>query len=107
MTEQQFLDECDRVLNAIEDALDAADIDVDSARTGSVLSIEFDDGSKIIVNGNTPLRELWIAARSGGFHFSKRDGRWLDTRSGDEFFAALSRLVSQQGGAGVVIGAAA
>lgn len=103
MTEQQFLDECDDVLSGIEDALDAADVDVDSERSGQVLTLEFEDRSKVIVNGNAPMRELWIAARSGGFHFSKRDGVWVDTRSGDEFYAALSRLISQQAATGVLI----
>ena len=103
MTEQQFLDECDRLLRCIEDGLDAADIDVDAERSGSVLTLEFGDRSKIIVNGNTPVKEMWIAARSGGFHFRQINGRWMDTRNGDEFFAALSRLVSQQSGAGVIL----
>lgn len=103
MTEEQFLDECDRLLRVIEDGLDAADIDYDAERSGVVLTLEFGDRSKIIVNGNTPVKEMWIAARSGGFHFRKVDGRWIDTRSGDEFFAALSRLVSQQSGEGVIL----
>jgi CyaY protein len=66
--------------------------------------MEFDDDSKIIVNGNTPLREIWVAAKAGGFHYRLHDGRWTDTRSGDELFAALSRLVSQQSGTPVRLG---
>jgi CyaY protein len=103
MTEPEFLAECDRILQVIEDALDRADIDVDSERSGNVLTLEFEDTSKIIVNGNTPLRELWIAAKSGGFHFSHRSEGWIDSRGGDEFFAALSKLVSQQAQAGVIL----
>lgn len=103
MTEEQFLDECDRMLRVIEDGLDAADIDYDAERSGQVLTLEFGDGSKIIVNGNAPVKEMWIAARSGGFHFRKINERWTDTRHGDEFFAALSRLVSQQCGEGVIL----
>ena len=59
MTEQEFLDACDRVLEAIEDAIDASGIDADTERAGQVLTLEFDDGSKIIVNGNAPVREIW------------------------------------------------
>lgn len=98
MTEQQFLDECDRLLAVIEDQLDALPIDVDSERSGNVLTIELEDRSKIIVNGNTPLREMWIAAKSGGFHFSRKPPVWIDGRSGDEFFATLTRLLSSQSG---------
>jgi CyaY protein len=104
MTEQEFLDACDRVLEAIEDAIDASGIDADTERAGQVLTLEFDDGSKIIVNGNAPVREIWVAARSGGYHFRAREGRWLDTRSGEELFAGLSKWVSQQAGEPVVLG---
>jgi CyaY protein len=103
MTEREFHDLCERTLRAVEDALDACECDVETSRSGNVLEIEFDDGSKIIVSGNLPVRELWVAARAGGFHFRFQDGRWIDTRAGDEFFGCLSRLVSQQGGAPVVL----
>ena len=101
MTEQDFLAACDRVLLAIEDAIDRCDCDVQTGRSGQVLELEFDDDSKIIVNGNTPVREIWVAAKAGGFHFRWRDGRWLDSRSGDELFDSLSRLVSGQAGSTV------
>ena len=103
MTEQQFLDACESILTAIEDGLDEADIDVDAQRSGNVLTVEFADKSKIIVNGNTPLREMWIAARSGGFHYRLVAQRWIDGRSGDEFYAVLSALISAQANATVNI----
>ena len=107
MTEQDFLGACDRVLLAIEDALDRGDCDVETGRSGQVLELEFDDDSKIIVNGNTPVREIWVAARAGGFHFRWQDGLWRDSRSGDELFECLSRLVSQQSGTPVRLAAKA
>lgn len=103
MTEQQFLDQCDRVLTAIEDAIDTcdADVDIDTQRSGQVLEIELDNGSKIIVNGNAPLREIWVAARSGGYHFRNEAGRWLDTRRGDALGERLSQVFSEQCGVAV------
>lgn len=103
MGESEFLDACDRVLAAIEDGLDASGIDVDTARSGAVLELAFDDDSRIVVNGNTPLREIWVAARAGGFHFRHDGGRWLDTRGGGELFADLSRWVGEQAGQPVVL----
>ena len=103
MTEQEFQDLSERTLDAVEDALDACGADVETSRSGPVLQLEFDDGSKIIVNGNAPVREIWVAARAGGHHFRRDGARWVDTRSGEELFASLSRLVSQQGGAPVVL----
>jgi len=103
MTEQEFMTHCERTLGAIEDAIDASGASVETSRSGTVLELEFDDATKIIVNGNTPLREVWVAAKSGGFHFRRHDERWVDTRSGDELFASLSRLVSLQAGTAVVL----
>ena len=105
MTEQDFLAACDRALLAIEDAIDRCGGDVQTGRRGQVLELEFDDDSKIIVNGNTPVREIWVAAKAGGFHFRWHDGQWRDSRSGDELFDSLSRLVSQQSGSPVRLSA--
>ena len=73
-------------------------VDIDAQRTGGLLELSFPDGSKIVVNTQPPLHELWLAARVGGFHYRCVDGRWLDTRDGSEFFAALSRCASEQAG---------
>lgn len=105
MTEQEFLDACERVLDDVEDAIDACGVDADTQRSGNVLEIELEDGSKIIVSGNAPVQQVWLAARSGGFHFRHDGGRWIDTRSGEEFFESLSRCVSQQSGQGVRLAA--
>jgi len=61
--------------------------------------------SKIIVNTQAPMREIWVAARAGGFHYRLNDGRWLDTRDGSELFASLSRLAGLQAGTALDISA--
>ena len=73
-------------------------IDIDAHRTGGLLELSFPDGSKIIVNTQPPLHEVWLAAKGGGFHYHWDAGRWVDTRDGSEFLATLSRHASQQGG---------
>jgi CyaY protein len=73
-------------------------IDVDAQRTGGLVELVFPNNSRIIVNTQPPLQEIWLAARAGGFHFRHVQGQWLDTRDGSEFFDALSRHASAQGG---------
>lgn len=73
-------------------------VDIDAARTGGLLELTLPDRSKLIVNTQPPLQELWLAARRGGFHFKSVGGRWLDTREGREFFELLSACASEQAG---------
>lgn len=95
MTESEYLALADAVLQRIERALEAADLDFETG-AGGVLEIEFENGSVIVVNRQAAAQEIWVAAKSGGFHY-RRDGlAWRDTRSGEELFTALSRLCSEQ-----------
>lgn len=108
MTESEFLEQAETMLNRIEAALervnDSGDLDVECSRNGNVLEIEFiDNGTKIIVNSQAAMQELWVAAKSGGFHFKSDGTHWIGTRDGAELLAALSKMVSEQGGASVVL----
>ena len=104
MDESQFEALATEALQRIERALDESGIDADfELKEGGVLELEFGNGSRIIVNRHAAAREIWVAARSGGFHFRWDGGAWRDTRDGGELFAALSRLVSAQSGTGVIL----
>ena len=86
-------------IEATADALLQGDVvDIDTQRTGGLLELAFPGGSKIVVNTQPPLHEVWLAARGGGFHYRYDGGRWLDTRDRSEFFDALSRHASLQAG---------
>jgi CyaY protein len=103
MTESEFNERAEAALRAVERAIDALDAGIDCARSGGVLTLELDNDSKIIVNTQLPMRQIWVAARSGGYHFDYDGQAWRDTRDGTELFTALSRLVSAQGGQPVVL----
>ena len=104
MNESEFEALADAELATIEQAFETCGVDADlEAKSGGVLEIEFADGSKMIVNRHGAAREIWVAARSGGFHFRHDGGLWRDTRDGGELYAALSRLASEQSGAPVEI----
>ena len=104
MEEREFEALAGVALTRIERALDESGIDADvELKEGGVLELEFDNGSKIIVNRHGAAREIWVAARSGGFHFRWDGSVWRDTRDGTELFAALSKLVSAQTGTGVIL----
>jgi len=103
MTESDFHRAVDAAFARIEASVEAEDR-LEADLEGGVLTITCPDASRIIVNRQTPNREIWVAARSGGFHFASREGAWRDTRSGDELFASLARLVEMQAGVQVRFG---
>src|SRR5512145_3181236 len=102
MDERQFEALAGAALARIERALEESGIDADAElKEGGVLELEFGDGARIIVNRHGAAREIWVAARSGGFHFRWDGQAWRNTRDGSELLAALSGLISAQLGRGV------
>jgi CyaY protein len=99
-SDSTFIASADATLAAIGTALDAAlarsDGDADWRLHDGILEIEGEDGSKLIVNRHVPNREIWVAARAGGFHFRAERGAWRDTRSGAALAAQLGALLVQQ-----------
>lgn len=109
MNDSEFNDLADAVLRRVESGLEAAvasvDADLDFAMiSAGVLEIEFPDRSKIIVNRHAAAKEIWVAARSGGFHFRWDGSVWRDTRDNGELMAALTALVSAQAGETISLG---
>ncbi len=104
MTDLEFMDRAEAVLRAVEAGCDRINdegrTDVDNQRVGGMITITFEDRSQIVVNLQKPLREIWLAAKTGGFHyrFDADLCRWTDSRFGGEFFADLSRLATLQAG---------
>lgn len=89
-TERDYLEEVDRALLSSEELIDR-DFDMaDCARSGRVLTIEFPDGARIVANAQAPMQQLWLASRIGARHFALREGKWLDLRTGEEYFAVLT-----------------
>ncbi len=104
MTQADFEALADAALEQIQLALDASGIDADvESKADGVVELTFEDDSRMVINRHGAAREIWVAARAGGFHFRWDGAAWRDTRDGAELFAALSKLVSAQGGEAVVL----
>jgi CyaY protein len=103
--DSEFVALTDTVLASIGAALDAAadasDADLDWSQNDGILTIDCGAGGKIIVNRHLPNRELWVAAKSGGFHFKEDAGAWRDTRSGEALATVLARLLKAQSGVAI------
>jgi CyaY protein len=105
LSDAEYHAKASAVLASVEARIDALlqddVIDIDAQRTGGLLELTFPNRSKIVVNTQPPLHELWMAARAGGYHYKFVDGTWRD-REGREFFAALSACASEQSGRDLV-----
>lgn len=92
------------VLEAINDAVEATDLDCDVERKGDgVLEITLANGSRIIISRHVPGSEIWVAAKSGGYHFRFDGQSWINTRNGGELFLSISRYLSEQGGKSIML----
>lgn len=102
MTDLEFLDCAEKLLLAVEEGCDrineATDADLDAQRVGGMVTITFGNGSQMVINQQKPLHEIWLAAKTGGYHYRFDGQSWQDTKGGAEFFAELNRNAQLQSG---------
>jgi CyaY protein len=100
MNESEFHQRVDAMLLAIEEAIDECGADIDYENAGGILTLELDNGSQLIINRQTPVKQLWLAVRSGGYHFDWSDeaGGWVRDSDGAGFVEVLNEALVAQGG---------
>ena len=102
MTESEYHQMLDELFIRIEEALDDLEsVDIDYESGEGILTLILPDQSKIILNKQAPLMQLWVATKFNGHHFNYTDGKWIDERFGGEFFAFFDDAISKQAGAKV------
>ena len=106
MTDPEFMDRAEKLLKAVEASCDRINdenrADIDNQRVGGMITLIFSNKSQIVINLQKPLHEVWLAAKSGGYHYKFDKEQWLDTKGQGEFFASLSRYASEQAGCPLV-----
>jgi CyaY protein len=109
MTDLEYMDHAERLLAQVEASCDRindeTDADIDNQRVGGMVTLTFANRSQIIINLQKPLQEVWLAARSGGYHYRFDGVCWMDTKGQGEFWASLSRYASEQSGQALSFGA--
>jgi iron-sulfur cluster assembly protein CyaY len=97
MDDKEFELLAQAALARIQAGLENADLDFETPAEG-ILEVEFDNGSKMVINRHMAAQEIWVAAKSGGYHFHPIGGVWKDTRDQEDLYIKLARLIIQQGG---------
>jgi len=101
MNESQFNQLAEETMIAIEEAVENSGADIDFDNAGDILTLEFTNGSQIIINKQTPLSQIWVAAKSGGYHFDYDDVNQVWCLNGDidrDLFSQLNIYCSEQSG---------
>ena len=101
MNEAQFTQEIERVFAAVEDAIEeygnGSGAELDYEGSGGLLTIDCEDSNtQVIVSRQVALLQVWVAAKSGGFHCENREGAWLCTTTGETLKDLLNRVLSEQ-----------
>ncbi len=98
MTEFEFNDQIDELMITIEDAIEESGLDIDYENSGGILTLTCTNGSQIILSRQTALCQLWVAARSGGFHLDldKPHDSWMCNGTGETLEQLLNRCLSEQ-----------
>lgn len=106
MNDSQYDLMADDLLLAVEEAIEDCGVDIDFESVSGLLTLAFINGSKIIINKQAPLHEIWVATKFNGHHFEYQQSEWIDKRGGGEFWQFLSKAVSVQADANITLSAA-
>lgn len=98
MNDAEYHQIVDEILISLEDALDDCEVDIDSESASGILTLTFPNGSKIIINKQTPLHQIWVATKFNGHHFNLQQDLWIDERSGAEFWTFMDEAATKQAG---------
>ncbi len=104
MDENSFNAIAEAELQAIAQAIDDSGVDCDAEfKASGVLEVGFEDGTRMVINRHSAAREIWVAAKAGGFHFRHVEGQWRDSRDGRELRQVLSELMTACAGEPLVL----
>jgi len=106
MNESEFVDLAEETIEAIQETIEESSADIDYDEINGVLTLEFENGSQIIFSKQTPAKQLWMAAKAGGFHFDydEANQQWVcDSGDKESLYSMLNRLASEQAGESIVI----
>lgn len=99
MNDSEFLARSEAILDHLESQADdwvaLYDLDIDANRNGNVLNLVFDNDIQVVINSQAPMKEMWVAARTGGFHYRFDGAKWVDTRGGPDMAETLSQICSE------------
>jgi len=105
MNDTQYNVKAEDLILAVEEAIEDCGVDIDYEGVSGMLTLTFKNQTKIIINKQAPLHEVWVATKFNGHHFHFIDDVWMDKRGGGEFWQFISSAVSKQAEVTLVLSA--
>ena len=94
---QDYLELADACLERYATALEAFDPDeVDFFASDGVLTIEFADGTRYILNRQAAASQMWFAAGSRAWHYNWDGSAWVNDRDNHELTGCVSTSISEK-----------
>ncbi|MDW6091297.1 iron donor protein CyaY [Vibrio rhizosphaerae] len=98
MNDTEFHQLVDQMLEQVEQMIDDSGADIDYETTGNVMTLDFEDRSQIVINRQEPMHEIWLASKSGGFHFQYTDQQWICSKTGLELLTLIRQECEKHAG---------
>jgi len=97
VNESEFNVLAEDLVESLDQALEACGADLDVETSSGLLTITCEaTGTQIIISRQPAMAQIWMAAKSGGFHFNYDAGVWLCSTTGQTLPDMLSAALSQQ-----------
>lgn len=102
MSEANYSEIVDALMLSVEESIDDSGADLDYENSGGMLTITCENnGSQVILSRQPAVQEVWLAAKSGGFHFRLEGNTWVNTQTGEPLAAMLGAALTEQCGESV------
>jgi CyaY protein len=101
--EREFEKAADEELHKLLGELEATGLDFEVELQMGILTLEFPDGTKYVVNSHRAARQIWMAAEHNAWHFDREGARWVAKKTGDDLRGTLARTVSKKTGKSVTL----
>jgi CyaY protein len=86
----------DDLKKALMQAEESSELEVEDQ--AGALHISFDDGSKFVISGNSPVRQIWISALATSFKLDWSEGKndFVLQKSGEGLKPLVARLINEK-----------
>ena len=96
--ERWYNSHVDTLLMLIEDRFDDLEEDIDVDGANGQLTLTFSDRSQMVISRQPVQQEIWVAAKSGGFHLKWHTDHWSCAVTGERFSALPNPILADRPG---------